>query len=363
MTLSTPAPNAAFRPGELGTLRPGELGTRWPLVQAPMAGVQDARLALAASAAGALGSLPAAMLDAAALDAALQSLDAAGGPYQVNFFAHATPAVEPAVEARWRERLAPYYAELGVAPPAAGGSASRQPFGPVQAEVLEGHRPAWVSFHFGLPSAALLARVRRLGARIASSATTLDEARWLCAQGVDAVIAQGLEAGGHRGHFLQRDPAQQRPTLELVRALASAIDRPVIAAGGIAEAADVRAALDAGAAAVQVGTAFLCCDEATTTALHRARLADGAAPTALTSLFSGGLARGLYNRVMRELGPVPDDVPPFPRATAALAPLRAAAEARGRDDFTPLWSGTNRRGCRAVPAAAIVAALVPGFEA
>jgi len=335
----------------------------WPLIQAPMAGAQDERLALAAGAAEALGSLPAAMLGPAALEAALAPLRAAGRPFNVNFFAHRPPDDDPAGQQRWRDTLAPYAAEAGLSTADLQGGPVRRPFDAAMAEVLESAMPAVVSFHFGLPAADLVARLHARGAFILSSATTPDEARWLLARGVDGVIAQGLEAGGHRGHFLQADPQLQAPTLPLLRALKAALPAtlPVIAAGGLSVAADVAAAMAAGASAVQVGTAFLRCPEATTSALHRARLADADAPTALTTLFSGGLARGLVNRLMHDLGPVHPAAPPFPGASAALAPLRARAEAQGRDDFSPLWSGSARAGCRAVPAAEIIAGLTPGF--
>lgn len=337
------------------------LPSTWPLIQAPMAGVQDARLAIAASRAGALGSLPAAMLGPQALEQQLQQIQDAGVACNVNFFTHTMPAE---VDLRaWQASLAPYYSELGLDASAPLAGASRLPFGPEAAEVLERFRPAVVSFHFGLPAPALLARVKRLGAQVLSSATTLDEALWLQAHGADAVIAQGLEAGGHRGHFLSQDVALQSDTLSLVGQLSKALSIPVIAAGGIGSAQQVRAALDRGASAVQVGTAFLLCEEASTSALHRARLQDLQAPTELTTLFSGGLARGMVNRLMRELGPVNPAAPPFPLATAALAPLRSAAEALGRDDFTPLWSGTQRAGCRPGPAAEVVQALAAGFRA
>lgn len=334
-----------------------------PLIQAPMAGSQGARLALAVGEAGALGSLPAAMLAPDALERELQLLQAAGRPYNVNFFTHQPPAADPAREAGWKQALAPYYAEMGLDPAQAAGGASRRPFGPESAEVLERFRPAVVSFHFGLPSPELLARVRAWGARVLSSATTLEEALWLQERGVDAVIAQGLEAGGHRGHFLSTDTSRQRGTLDLVAQCAKVLRVPVIAAGGIGDAASVRAAMAAGASAVQAGTAFLLCPEATTGAVHRARLQDKDAPTRLTNLFSGGLARGLANRLMQDLGAVSALAPAFPLASGALAPLRAKAEAEGRDDFTPLWSGTNRQGCRAAPAAEIVRELAAGFGA
>lgn len=336
-------------------------GVPLPLIQAPMAGAQDARLAIAVGAAGALGSLPAAMLPPDALERELAALQAAGGPYNVNFFAHVPPAADAAVEARWRARLAPFAAELGVDLAQVPAGPGRRPFDAAAAEVLERFRPAVVSFHFGLPAPALLARVKAWGAFVLSTATTLEEALWLQAHGADAVIAQGLEAGGHRGHFLSTDVARQCGTLELLTRLQPQLRVPLVAAGGIATADDVRAALAHGAAAVQVGTTFLLCDEAATGALHRARLRDVQAPTALTNLFTGGLARGLENRAMRALGPVCEDAPPFPLATGAVGPLRSAAEAAGRDDFTPLWSGTNRRGCRAGPAAAVVRSLAAGW--
>ena len=335
------------------------LPTRWPLIQAPMAGVQAARLAVAVSQAGGLGSLPTALLSPDALERELELLQASGLPYNLNFFTHRMP-VGNGWPGPWQTALAPYYKELGleIKPPQ---GASRQPFGAQSAEILERFRPAVVSFHFGLPEPELLARVKRLGALVLSSATTLDEALWLQAHGADAVIAQGLEAGGHRGHFLQHDVALQSDTLSLVSQLASALSIPIVAAGGISRADDVRAAMDRGASAVQVGTAFMLCPEATTSALHRARLRDTQAPTELTNLFSGGLARGLVNRLMHELGPVSPSAPPFPLATAGLAPLRTAAEALGRDDFTPLWSGTERGGCKEVPAAEVVQVLAKGL--
>lgn len=340
-----------------------------PLVQGPMAGAQDARLALAVGEAGALGALPAAMLSADALDAqlaALAPLAARGRPVHVNFFAHVPPVPDPAREAAWRARLAPYYAEAGLDPDAPSPAAARRPFGPEAAEVLERRPPAVVSFHFGLPDDDLLARVRRLGARVLATATTVDEALWLDARGVDGVVLQGLEAGGHRGHFLRvantPRPPGQMAGLTLLRQVRPHVRRPLVLAGGIAQAADVRAARAAGADAVMAGTAFLRCPEATTSAAHRAALADPAATTALTNLFSGGLARGLVNRLMREWGPIDPQAPAFPQASAALAPLRAWAEAQGRGDFSPLWAGTGFTAARDLPAADVVRALAAGFE-
>lgn len=336
-------------------------GTQFPLIQAPMAGVQDSGLAIAVSQAGGLGSLPAAMMDPVTLRSELQVLQNSGLPYNVNFFCHQTPVHTLAAEAKWQAALQPYYQEFGIDPSAIAASAGRRPFDDEMAEILEEFSPTLVSFHFGLPSQKLLSRVKARGAFVTSSATTLNEANWLVTHGVDAVIAQGLEAGGHRGHFLDRDVTQQSSTLALLQCLAPHISVPIIAAGGIADAHDVQAAMLAGAAAVQVGTAFLLCHEAKTSALHRARLSDVNAPTALTNLFTGGLARGLYNRVMHELGPQSAAAPAFPMATQSMAPLRAKAEASQRDDFTPLWSGMNRQGCASCPAADVVAKLAVGW--
>jgi nitronate monooxygenase len=293
------------------------------------------------------------MLSPQALSSELEALRAGTTrPYNVNFFCHTPPAPDAAREAAWREALTPYARELGVDLASVPAGAGRLPFSAEAAELLEAIRPAVVSFHFGLPDPALLARVKSWGAKVLSSATTVEEARWLEARGVDAVIAQGLEAGGHRGHFLSNDLTLQQGTLTLLPQIVRAVRVPVIAAGGIASAAGVRAALALGAAGVQVGTAYLLCLEATTSAVHRAALAgEDAHHTALTTLFTGRPARGIVNRLMRELGPLNAAAPAFPLATAAIAPLRAAAEKAGRGDFSPLWSGQNTSGCAAVSAA------------
>lgn len=338
------------------------LGTRWPLIQAPMAGVQDAGLAIAAGAAGALGSLPCAMLPPEAMQRELQRLAGAGLTYNVNFFCHTPPQPDGAREAAWRAALAPYYAEIGQDVNAVPAGAGRLPFSDAAADVLEAFKPRVVSFHFGLPAPALLARVKAWGAVVLSSATTVDEALWLEAHGADAVIAQGLEAGGHRGHFLSHDLTLQTGTFALLPQIKAALRVPVIAAGGIANAAGVRAAMALGADGVQVGTAYLCSDEATTSALHRAALqSEAARHTQLTTLFTGRPARGIPNRVMRELGPMNPLAPTFPLATAAIAPLRAHWEKQGKGDFSPLWSGQNASGCRSASAAAITQELAKGF--
>ena len=336
------------------------LGIELPLIQAPMAGSQGSALAVAVSNAGGLGSLPAAMLAPEALRDELAAIARqTTRPYNVNFFCHVPPQADAAREARWRQALSPYYAELGLDPQAVPTGPARVPFGAAAADVLEAFRPPVVSFHFGLPEPGLLARVRGWGAKVLSSATTVEEARWLEAQGVDAVIAQGLEAGGHRGMFLSDDLATQVGTLALVTQVVRCVKVPVIAAGGIACREAVTAAQALGAAGVQVGTAYLLCPEATTSPVHRAALrSQGARVTALTNLYSGRPARGIVNRLMRELGPMSQAAPAFPLATAAVAPLRARAEARGSGDFSPLWSGQDASGCREVPAAQLTRELM-----
>lgn len=328
-----------------------------PLIQAPMAGCQDQGLAIAVSQAGALGSLPAALLDPAALEPCLQALQDSGRPYNVNFFAHRSSTPSPQQLQAWSERLAPWYAErgLGQVPMARPG---RRAFDAASAEVLSGFRPSVVSFHFGLPEPALLRQVRSTGARVMATATSLDEALYLQSRGVDAVIAQGLEAGGHRGHFLNTDPAEQAPLERLLAQLLPRLSVPVIAAGGIATASQVERLLAQGVAAVQVGTAFLLCDEGKTSALHRRRLKTSEGDTVLTAALTGGLARGLPNRISREFAPLTDELPPFPWLTATLAPLREWAEARGLDDFTPLWCGTRHQALLEGPAEQIVRRLM-----
>jgi len=328
------------------------LGIDLPIIQAPMAGAQGSALAIAVSNAGGLGSLPCAMLSPEAMRGELEAIRGqTDKPFNVNFFCHVPPAADDELERAWRTALLPYYKEFGVDPDAIPVGPGRAPFSSDAADVLEAFKPAVVSFHYGLPSTELLARVKAWGSKVFSSATTVEEARWLEANGADAVIAQGLEAGGHRGMFLSADLSTQVGTLSLVPQVVKAVSIPVIAAGGIADANGVAAAMALGAAGVQVGTTYLLCPEAKTSTLHRAALkSESARHTAITNVFSGRPARAIVNRVMRELGPLRQAIPAFPLAVGAIAPLRAKAEGKGSSDFSPLWSGQNATGCKEIPA-------------
>lgn len=341
-----------------------QLGIEFPILQAPMAGVQGGDLAVAVCEAGGLGALPCAMLSPEAMVDELQRIRAATArPLNVNFFCHAPPAPDEVRLQRWHQALAPYYAEYGLDIDNIAAGAGRRPFDHEACDALAAFRPEVVSFHFGLPEPALVERVKAWGAVVLSSATTVEEACWLEAHGVDAVIAQGAEAGGHRGMFLSEDVTSQLGTFALLPQVVEAVSVPVVAAGGIADARGVAAALALGASAVQVGTAFLCCPEATTSTLHRqALLSEAARHTALTNLYTGRPARGILTRLMRELGPLSDVAPAFPLATSAIAPLRSAAEAAGSSDFSPLWAGQNASACREIPAADVVRALAAGLR-
>jgi nitronate monooxygenase len=312
-----------------------------PIIQAPMAGANGSAMAIAVSEAGGLGSLPCAMLDAAKMRAEIGVIrQRTGRPINVNFFCHEPARPDPQREAAWRARFRAYYLELGLDADASAPAVNRAPFDEAMCEIVEDLRPEVASFHFGLPKPALLNRVKAAGCRVLSSATTVEEARWLEANGCDAIIAQGYEAGGHRGIFLGSDIATQAGIFALLPQVVDAVKVPVIAAGGIADGRGIAAAFALGAAGVQVGTAYLFTPESTITELHRAALRTARDDqTALTNLFSGRPARGLINRVMREIGPMSEQAPAFPTAGGALAPLKAKAEAAGRSDFTSLWSG------------------------
>ena len=317
------------------------VGSELPLMLAPMAGPGTVALALAVCEAGGLGGLPCAMLTPEQAHADLSAIKAGTErPFNANFFCHVAPVPDAAREAGWRARLAPYFRELGLDPAAPVTAPNRVPFGEEMCRVLEDIRPRVASFHFGLPDAAFVARLKAAGCIIMSSATTVAEAKWLEARGADAIIAQGYEAGGHRGMFLSDDLATQVGTFALVPQIVDAVSVPVIAAGGVSDGRGFAAALVLGASAVSVGTAYLFTPEAKVIPPYRAALGRARdTPTAITNVMTGRPARGLVNRFIREVGPISADAPQFPLASGAVATVRAAAEAAGSGDFTAQWSG------------------------
>ena len=316
-------------------------GIELPIVQSPMAGANDSTMAIAVSEAGGLGSLPCAMLSAEVAGNEMAVItQRTSKPFNVNFFCHSPVELDDDVMGKWQATLASYYAELGVDPNEPLPAANRAPFDDEMCRLVEMHKPKVVSFHFGLPERSLLERVKAAGCVVISSATTVDEAVWLEERGCDAIIAQGYEAGGHRGLFLTSDISTQPGTFALVPQIVDAVKLPVIAAGGVADGRGIAAAFALGASGVQVGTAYLHTPEATISQLHRNALAEASdSKTALTNLFTGKPARGLMNRVMAEVGPISDLTPAFPHAGAALAPLKAQADQQASSDFSSLWSG------------------------
>jgi nitronate monooxygenase len=336
------------------------LGLEHPIIQAPMAGADSPQLAAAVSAAGGLGSLGCAMRTSDDIVEATREIRRiTHRPFNLNFFCHAPPAVDADRERRWLERLAPLYEELGITPPNEIRG-TRAPFDAALCDLVCDLRPAVVSFHFGLPDAAYVGRVRDAGCRVLCYAPTPDEAGLLARGGVDAIIAQGYEAGGHRGVFATdwRTGSGQIGTLALVPQVVDAVDVPVIAAGGVGDGRGIAACFTLGASAIQIGTAYLFCPESAISELYRAALAGARADsTVLTNVFTGRPARGLANRATRHLGPIAADAPEFPRSAATMLPLRLAAEANQSTAFTSLWSGQSVALGRALPAGELTRAL------
>jgi nitronate monooxygenase len=315
-------------------------GIEFPIIQAPMAGAALSDMVVAVSEAGGLGSLACALLSVEQVRKELEFIrQSTSRPINLNFFCHKTPQGDRAQELNWRRRLEGYYVELKADDSSIPNSA-RAPFDDKMCDLVTEFHPEVVSFHFGLPEKGLLDRVKEAGAKVFSSATSVDEARWLEDRGCDAIIAQGFEAGGHRGVFLTEDVSTQVGTIALVPQVVDAVKVPVIAAGGIGDARGILAAFALGASAVQIGTAYLHCPEARISPLHRQALKSSRDnETAITNVFTGRPARAIVNRFIREAGPMSDIVPEFPLAAAPLMPLRAKAEIAGSADFTPLWSG------------------------
>ncbi|WP_338689331.1 MULTISPECIES: nitronate monooxygenase family protein [unclassified Bradyrhizobium] len=333
--------------------------TEFPIVLAPMAGVMDAELAIAVAQGGGLGSLPCAMLSAEKAREQVNIIrQRVSAPVNLNFFCHKAVDADPAREAQWRQRLTPYYREHGLDPDAPINAANRAPFDAAFCAVVEELKPEVVSFHFGLPEAKLLQRVKAAGAIVMSSATTVKEAIWLEENGADVIIAQGADAGGHRAMFLTETIAEQPGTFSLLPQVVDAVKLPVVAAGGIADGRGIAAAFALGASAVQIGTAYLRCPESKVTAAGRIALAQASdESTVITNVMTGRPARGVANRVMREVGPISPDAPAFPHAATALGPLKAAAEKQGKVDFTNLWAGQAVRMGKEMPAAELTRAL------
>jgi nitronate monooxygenase len=338
---------------------PALFKTEFPIVLAPMAGIMDADLVIAAAQGGALGSLPCALLS---VEKAREQVNIirqrVSAPVNMNFFCHKPVDADPQREAGWKRRLAPYYQELGLDPAAPVNAANRAPFDAAMCALVEELKPEVVSFHFGLPDQALLTRVKGARCTVIASATIVREAIWLEENGADAIIAQGAEAGGHRGMFLTENIHEQPGTFALVPQVVDAVKVPVIAAGGIADGRGIAAAFALGAAGVQIGTAYLRCPESKVTAPARTSLAQARDDTTvITNVMTGRPARGVANRVMREVGPISPDAPAFPHAATALGPLKAASEKVGKVDFTNLWAGQAVRLGREMPAADLTRAL------
>lgn len=330
------------------------------IIQAPMAGAQDAELTIAVCKAGGIGSLPAAMLSIEQLSQELEKLQAhcAGQIYNVNFFAHKAPTINEEQYERWLNLLRPYLREFDLSEQDIPQGEGRRPFDEASLAILEKFRVPIVSFHFGLPDDKLLAAVKATGAQVWSSATTVEEALYLEYKGVDAIIAQGFEAGGHRGMFLNKDLTQQVGTFALLPNILKAVNCPVITAGGISDATTVSYAKQMGASAVQVGTAFLLADEAKTTVEHRKALQSAEAQhTVITNVLSGGYARGIANRFVKDLGGIHSDALPFPLASLAVGMLNVAASKQDRTDFRSMWAGQNALLAKPGTAADIMTAL------
>ncbi len=330
-----------------------------PIIQAPMAGTQDSRLAIAVSNTGALGSLPCAMLTLEQLHQELISIkNESKNPINLNFFCHKKTQLDDSEQVIWLQKLQPFFNKYQIDVNHINLKTNRHPFSQAHVDILAEFKPKVISFHFGLPDIYLIEQLKSWGAVILSSATTVEEALYLQNNQVDIIIAQGLEAGGHRGMFLTEDLTTQLGTMALVPQIIEAVTVPVIAAGGIANGASIKAAMALGASGVQIGTSYLLCPETNTSLLHRqALLSEEAKHTAITNIFTGRPARGIVNKAMKELGFINPFAPSFPYATPAMSALRIEAEAKEKNDFSPLWAGQNTSGCTLIPAAELTKLL------
>jgi nitronate monooxygenase len=334
-------------------------GIEHPILLSPMANAGTVELAIAVSEGGGLGALPCGMIWPEQIRNQLAIVrQRSSRPINLNFFCHSQPFYDAAKDVRWRHRLARFYEELGIDAKASTAPAPVPPFDEETCALIEECRPEVVSFHFGLPDQRLLARVKAAGARVISSATTVAEARWLEDHGCDAVIAQGYEAGGHRGMFLEADVATQVGALALIPQVADAVSIPVIAAGGIADGRGIAAALVLGASAVQIGTAYLLCAESGFKPIQREVLRQARDnSTALANVFTGRPARAHAGRFARELGFIDSEVPDYPLPSGDFAPLRGKAETDGLTDFAYVLFGQAAALAREVTAAELTKAL------
>ena len=338
-----------------------DIGVQFPLIQAPMAGAQDEELAIAVAQAGGAGSIPCAALTPKEVYAsATRFKSATNGPLSLNFFCHTTPNFDQKREALWLNELQRYYDGLSLTPEYPMSGVPRS----LDADMVDvacNIEPAIASFHFGLPAAEYVERIRATGVKIIATATTVAEAIFLEQNGCDAVIAQSKSAGGHQGSFLSITTPTRLSTMDLVPQIAAAVSIPVIAAGGIADASDIRAVMTSGASGTQIGTRFLKSPESKITAIHRDILdGDIIRATAITNVFTGRPARGFINKLVREIGPINPNVQAYPLAIPALAPLKSATT--GSEDFISLWAGENWKTGAPKPAADIVKELAIGFE-
>jgi nitronate monooxygenase len=337
------------------------LGISLPIIQAPMAGVSTPAMAAAVSEAGGLGSVGVGATDAAGLCSMVAAIrERSNRPFNVNLFTHRPAVRDAAVEAAWIERLRPEFAAYGTEPPKALGEIYKS-FAEdeeMMAALLE-VRPGIVSFHFGVPAPARIRALHSAGITLLGSATSLSEARQLASAGIDAIVAQGYEAGGHRGVFDPDAPDDRLGTMALTRLLVQSLPVPVIAAGGIMDGAGIAAVLKLGAAAAQLGTAFIASPESSADAGYRAALLSEAAQhTVITRAISGRPARSLSNR-FTALGATipPNEIPAYPVTYDAGKALNAAAKAAGEAGFGAQWAGQGAPLARALPAAELVATL------
>ena len=343
------------------------LGLSVPLVQAPMAGVSTPALAAAVASQGALGSIAVGATDAAVARVMIEETRAqTSRAFNVNLFVHAGAEADPAKEAAWLEWLAPVFAEFEAEPPTKLRTIYRSfADDPDMLALLLDVAPAVVSFHFGLPSAAVISALRARGIVLMATATNLEEAHAIERAGIDAIVAQGIEAGGHRGMF---DPVAKDPglgTVALTRLLVLNTRLPVIAAGGLMDGAGIASVLELGAVAAQLGTAFIACPESAADDAYRAALnGPGAYQTAMTSLVSGRPARSLPNRFVGLAAPLGDHLPPdYPIAYDVGKALHAAAKTRGEHGFGAQWAGQGAPLARSMPAADLVQALRTELQA